>query len=109
MNAAGQGEGKEALGATDQEGDGLTGVAVNERGFGVVGGLLVQFFNGWHLATAFGHLDAIADEDRAVIDFWDERGRQEGQDQVTPEGGQKVHSDRFAVEQIQEPVIENLF
>jgi len=31
MNAAGQGEGKEALGVSDQQGDGLTGVAVKER------------------------------------------------------------------------------
>lgn len=108
MNAAGQGEGEEALGVSDQQGDGLTGVAVNEWGFGVVGGLLVQFFNGWHFAAAFGHLDAIADQDGAVMDFGYEGGGQNTQEQANPEGGQKVHPNGFAVEKIEEAVIEPL-
>jgi len=41
MNTAAYGESEEALGASDQQGDGLTGVTENEGGFGVIGGFLV--------------------------------------------------------------------
>ena len=108
MNAAGQGEGKEALGGSDQQGDGLTGVAVNKFWFRVVRGLLVQFFDGWHFTTRFRQLDPIPDQDRAVIDFRHEGGRQGGQEEVTPKGGEGIHENRFAVEEIEEPVIEDL-
>ena len=108
MNAAAEGEGKEALGASDQQRDGLTGGAVNEFWFRVVRGLLVQFFDCWHFETGFRQLDSIADQDRAVIDFGHERGRLDGDDQATPKGGEGVNEDRFAVEKIEEPVIENL-
>jgi hypothetical protein len=108
MNAAGDGQGKEALGASDQQGDGLTGVAVDELRFGVVRGFLVQFFYRWHFATGFRQLDPIADEDKAVIDFRHEGGRQDRQDQTTPKSGEGVNANRFAVKQIEEPVIKNL-
>ena len=109
MNAAGQREGKEALGASDQQSDGLTGVAVNEFWLGVVGGLLMELFHCRHFATGFRQLDSIPDQDRAAIDFWHEGGGQGGQDQATPKGGEGVNENRFAVEKIEEPVIENLF
>jgi hypothetical protein len=108
MNAAGQGESKEALDASDQQSDGLTGVAVNEFWLGVVGGLLMEFFNCRHFATAFGQLDSIAYEDGAVMDFRHEGGRQDGQDQASPKGREGVDENRFAVEKIEEAVIENL-
>ena len=87
----------------------MTGVAVNEFGFGVVCRFLMQLLNGCHFATDFGHLDSITDEDRPVIDFRHEGGRQDGQDQAAPKGGEGVNEDRFAVEEIEEPVLENLF
>lgn len=108
MNAAGQGESKEAFRTSDQQGDGLTGVAVDEFWFRVVRGLLVQFFDGRHFATGFGQLDSVADQNKAVIDFRYEGGRQDGQNQASPKGGEGVNENCFAVEQIEEPVIEHL-
>src|SRR4030042_5077956 len=99
MNAADEGEGKKAWGASDQQRDGLTGVAVNEFWFGVVGGLLVQFFHRRHFATGFRQLDSIPDEDRAVIDFGHEGSRQDGQDQATPKGGEGVSKNRLRSEE----------
>jgi len=37
-----------------------------------------------------------------------ERGRQDRQDQATPKSGEGVNENRFAVEKIEEPVIEHL-
>jgi len=108
VDAAGEGQGKEALGTPDQQRDGLTGVAENEFRFGVVSGFLVELFNRRHFATGFRQLDSIADEDRAVIDFGHERGRQTRQDQATPKGGEEVNGNGLAVKKIQEPVIANL-
>jgi hypothetical protein len=108
VDAAGDGEGKEALGASDQQGDGLTGVAVNEFGFGVVRRFLVQFLNPWHFATGFSQLDSIADEDRPVIDDRHEQGGQNRQNKATPKSGEGVNGNSLAVEKIEKPVIETL-
>jgi hypothetical protein len=58
--------------------------------------------------TGFGQLDTIADQDRAVIDFRHEGGRQTHEDQATPKGGEGVNENRLAVKEIEHPVIENL-
>ena len=108
MNAAGDGQGKEALGASDQQGDGLTGVAVNEFRFVVVRGFLMQFFNRRHFATCFWQFDSIADEDEPAIDFRHQRVGQNRQNKATPKSGEGVNGNGLAVKKIEKPVIENL-
>ena len=67
-----------------------------------------SFFTAGILRPVFASLIPSPIEDRAVIDFGHEGGRQDGQDQATPKGGEGVNENRFAVEKIEEPVIENL-
>jgi hypothetical protein len=109
MDAAGEGKGKKALGASDQKGDGLTGVAVNEFRLIIVSGFLMQFFNRRHFATGFSQFDAIADKDGSIMDFGDKGGRQNRQNKATPKSGEGVNGYGLAVKKIEKSVIENLF
>ena len=108
MDAAGEGQGKETLGTSDQQRNGLAGVAIDEFRFGVVSGFLVKLLNRRHFAIGFRRIDSIADEDRAVINFGYERGRQTRQDKATPKGGEEGNGNGLAVKKIEKPVIENL-
>lgn len=68
MNSGEEGDGLELVFVDFcQESDGLEGMAEDVRGLGVVGGLLVEFFDSGHSLSFLGDLQAVEEEDGSSV------------------------------------------
>jgi hypothetical protein len=68
MDPASQWHGQTTAHCLHQQGDGLAGMAHDEVGFGIAGGLLVEAFDGGHLVAFLGGFEPVGQQDQARAD-----------------------------------------
>ncbi len=94
--------GDESAGGAHEQGQGLEGMAVDELGLGVVGGLLMELFHRRHLPALFRDLEPIGQADERVAH---PHGGEPSLAEANPEGREGTQPERFAVEYVQQPQI----
>jgi hypothetical protein len=88
VNATGQRQSKYGGQRLGEHSDRLAGVAEDVLGLVIGFGLLMELFDSGHLASGFGNLDAVADEDGPAVDTQDTGV--EPEDQSAPGAGELV-------------------
>src|SRR6516162_11766595 len=105
VNADGERNGEDARNRVDEQGDRLQGMSHNVFGLGAAIGLLMQELDSWHLLTAFGHLDAIADQDQPAVDaHWI---CEDSQHHLGPQNREPTKLDGAAMKVLAERVVYN--
>src|SRR6266852_2886070 len=89
VDAGGNGDAQADAGYLDQQGNGLTGMAHDERSLGVAVRLLMEAFDRWHLAALLGAFESVHQYDRAAIEA-EEAAVEQAAHGLEPSGGQGV-------------------
>jgi hypothetical protein len=103
MNAAGEGDAKEAAEkAFGEHSDGLEGMPHDERRLRIVLGFLMESLHGRHVASFLGHFQAVGHEDQVILrGDWTE----ELEGEVGPQSGEGLELQSRRVEEMEQTAV----
>lgn len=108
VNAGDERNSKNRSQALNQNGNALAGMCHDVLGLGVIGGLLMQEFDGRHLAPFFWIFESIGNKDDAIL-LGDEVFCEVAKTNLDPDLGQTLKVDGGAVECVAKSVIATVF